>query len=137
MENMSGLLNDVVRLCGAAAGMARRISKAEVMLHNKPEDAWLIIHGNVYEVTKWAAEHPGGPELLWDVAGKDATRDFEDAAHSDAASAQLVSLYCSCTLIVAHILGALASSPARPRNTLHNLHLQLRLSQQRRQPLRS
>lgn len=73
--------------------MARRISKAEVALHNKPEDAWLIIDGNVYDVTKWAAEHPGGPELLWDVAGKDASRDFEDAAHSDAARHQLESLY--------------------------------------------
>lgn len=71
----------------------RRISKEEVALHNKQDDCWLIIDGNVYDVTRWAAEHPGGPELLWDVAGKDASRDFEDAAHSDAATRQLESLY--------------------------------------------
>ena len=73
--------------------MARRITKSEVAQHNTPEDCWLIIDAKVYDVTKWAAEHPGGPDLLWDVAGKDATRDFEDAAHSDVATTQLESLY--------------------------------------------
>lgn len=85
--------------------MARRISKAEVAQHNKPEDAWLIIDGHVYDVTKWAAEHPGGPELLWDVAGKDASRDFEDAAHSDAARHQLDALYGTICLARDLMLG--------------------------------
>ena len=43
------------------------------------QDCWVIIHGVVYDVTAFAAEHPGGPELLTEWAGAAATEAFADA----------------------------------------------------------
>ena len=33
-------------------------------------------------MSKYLEDHPGGPEIILDVAGKDATEDFEDTGHS-------------------------------------------------------
>eukprot|EP00913_Durusdinium_trenchii_P000667 g620.t1 len=44
--------------------------------HNKADDAWIIVDGDVYDVTKFAGVHPGGTQILLEYAGKDATEDF-------------------------------------------------------------
>jgi len=36
----------------------------------------LVIHGKVYDVTKWKAHHPGGAMVLEVLNGKDATDPF-------------------------------------------------------------
>ena len=48
---------------------SRQISLDEVKKHSKPNDAWVIIHGKVYDVTKFLRDHPGGPEILQQHAG--------------------------------------------------------------------
>ena len=50
---------------------------AEVSAHNSSESAWTVIRGNVYDITEYAQEHPGGSKLLLREAGKDATKAFE------------------------------------------------------------
>ncbi|OWF50101.1 cytochrome b5-like [Mizuhopecten yessoensis] len=55
--------------------------EAEVR-NNKDKSTLLIIHDNVYDVTKFLEEHPGGEEVLLEQAGKDATESFEDVGHS-------------------------------------------------------
>ncbi|KAF5560703.1 NADH cytb-reductase [Fusarium napiforme] len=55
----------------------------QVAEHNSPEDAWLIIHGQVYDVTKYLADHPGGADVLTEAAGTDASEDFDNAGHSE------------------------------------------------------
>ena len=67
---------------GEAAGLLRQLTEAEVREHSSIEDCWMIIAGKVYDVTRFADEHPGGPEILWDLGGRDATVDFEDTGHS-------------------------------------------------------
>lgn len=52
------------------------ITREEVAKHNKPDDAWVIVDGSVYDVSKFARLHPGGKEVLLEYAGKDATEDF-------------------------------------------------------------
>ena len=55
----------------------RVISLAEVKRHNKRTDAWTVVHGRVYDLTKFAPEHPGGAHIMYKVAGRDGTRIFD------------------------------------------------------------
>ncbi|XP_058129033.1 cytochrome b5-like isoform X3 [Anopheles coustani] len=60
----------------------KQYSIADVASHNKPNDLWMIIHDKVYDVTKFLQEHPGGEEVLIEVAGKEASSEFDDVGHS-------------------------------------------------------
>ncbi|OSX75999.1 hypothetical protein BU14_0212s0019 [Porphyra umbilicalis] len=62
---------------------------AEVAKHASSRDCWLVISGGVYDVTSYLAEHPGGEDVMLDMAGKDATNEFEDVGHSPDAVEQL------------------------------------------------
>ena len=55
---------------------------AEVRQHNRPNDAWLVMDGLVYDVTQWQHSHPGGHYILLSHAGKDVTREFNSLSHS-------------------------------------------------------
>lgn len=61
---------------------AKLFTREELKSRNSREDAILIIHNGVYDVTKFLDEHPGGEEVLLELAGKDATEPFEDVSHS-------------------------------------------------------
>jgi hypothetical protein len=41
----------------------------EVETHGDPKDCWLIIHGKVYDVTKFLEHHPGGDDVLLSATG--------------------------------------------------------------------
>lgn len=45
----------------------------DVAKHTSRQDGWLVIDGNVYDVTNWAKKHPGGSRILFHYAGQDAT----------------------------------------------------------------
>jgi len=53
-----------------------------VKKHNTVQDCWVILHGKVYDVTKYLPLHPGGKQLIFRSAGKDITDDFEGMFHS-------------------------------------------------------
>ncbi|NWH98030.1 CYB5B protein, partial [Tichodroma muraria] len=65
----------------------------EVAKRNSSREAWLVIHGRVYDVTRFLAEHPGGEEVLLEQAGRDATESFEDVGHSTDAREMLKQYY--------------------------------------------
>lgn len=56
--------------------MSKTISPSELSAHNKPEDLWVKVDENVYDLTGFIDEHPGGAKILKRVAGKDATKQF-------------------------------------------------------------
>ncbi|KAK3695726.1 hypothetical protein B0T22DRAFT_488985 [Podospora appendiculata] len=70
--------------------MEATYSLAEVRQHNKADDIWLVLHNKVYDVSTYLEDHPGGSAILRDVAGKDATIEFEDVGHSQEATDELV-----------------------------------------------
>ncbi|PPD78313.1 hypothetical protein GOBAR_DD24767 [Gossypium barbadense] len=93
-------------------GEGKVYTLAEFSQHNNAKDCWLLIGGkigeltvqilfsimdsvgcNVYNVTKFLEDHPGGDEVLLSASGKDATDDFEDVGHSSSARAMLDELY--------------------------------------------
>ncbi|EJT45212.1 fumarate reductase (NADH) [Trichosporon asahii var. asahii CBS 2479] len=49
----------------------------EVAQHNKENDLWVIIDGQVLDVTEFLPDHPGGVKAIMLYAGKDATEEFE------------------------------------------------------------
>ncbi|KAK2060124.1 oxidoreductase NAD-binding domain-containing protein [Colletotrichum caudatum] len=55
----------------------------EVAAHREANDCWMVIHGNVYDVTKYVHDHPGGAEVLIEAAGVDASEAFDNAGHSE------------------------------------------------------
>ena len=61
----------------------------EIEKHNKDNDAWFIVHGQVYDGTKFLKEHPGGAESIIMASGADTTEDFM-AIHSETSKAMLV-----------------------------------------------
>ncbi|KAJ9151153.1 hypothetical protein NKR23_g3058 [Pleurostoma richardsiae] len=64
----------------------------DVAEHNTKKDIYLVVHEKVYDITKFVDEHPGGEEVLLDVAGQDASEAFEDVGHSDEARETLEQL---------------------------------------------
>lgn len=56
----------------------------EIQRHVTPESLWIVLEGEVYDVTAWAARHPGGLSTLLEHAGQDATQAFARAGHSAA-----------------------------------------------------
>ncbi|CAK1585287.1 unnamed protein product [Parnassius mnemosyne] len=62
--------------------MVREISIEEVRKHRDSKSVWIIIHNDVYDVTNFLEEHPGGEDSLLGVAGQDGTQSFEDVGHS-------------------------------------------------------
>lgn len=53
------------------------ISGKEVSKHNDRDSCWIIVHGNVYDVTGFLDEHPGGSNIILKYAGKDATEEYD------------------------------------------------------------
>uniref|UniRef100_A0A2I3MXH2 Cytochrome b5 type B n=6 Tax=Cercopithecidae TaxID=9527 RepID=A0A2I3MXH2_PAPAN len=65
----------------------------EVAKRNSLKELWLVIHGRVYDVTRFLNEHPGGEEVLLEQAGVDASESFEDVGHSSDAREMLKQYY--------------------------------------------
>ncbi|KAK8195866.1 hypothetical protein M8818_007017 [Zalaria obscura] len=56
--------------------MSGIFSKTDVSSHNKPDSLWIIVDDDVYDLSKFQDEHPGGKKILQRVAGKDASKQF-------------------------------------------------------------
>lgn len=49
---------------------------ADVAKHNTDADCWSSINGNVYNLSAWIAEHPGGERGILRLCGKDGSSAF-------------------------------------------------------------
>merc|ERR1719336_2454042 len=52
-------------------------TKEEVAKHNSKGDCWVILAGQVLNVTNFLSQHPGGELAILTFAGKDATEEFD------------------------------------------------------------
>lgn len=53
--------------------MSQVFTREQVSTKSSAEAAWIVIDSKVYDITKFAAMHPGGELLILEYAGKDAT----------------------------------------------------------------
>lgn len=63
--------------------MSKKFTLEEIKKHKDEKNAWIVIQKNVYDVTKFLNEHPGGKDVLLEQTGKDSTKEFNDVGHSD------------------------------------------------------
>ena len=49
---------------------------ADVAKHSGETSCWSAINGNVYDLTSWIPQHPGGPEAILSICGKDGSDKF-------------------------------------------------------------
>ncbi|PLB39783.1 cytochrome b5 [Aspergillus candidus] len=91
----------------------------DVGAHKSKTDLWVTIHGKVYDVSEYVKDHPGGADVLVDVAGQDATAAYEDVGHSEDAN-EILESFLIGTLKDAveykarQTVRVLQSSPAQP-----------------------
>lgn len=93
---------------------SKMYSMSEVKKHNSPDSTWIIVHGHVYDCTRFLKDHPGGTDSILINAGTDCTEEF-DAIHSDKAK-KLLEEYRIGELITGYTSDSSASSP---NNSVH------------------
>jgi cytochrome b involved in lipid metabolism len=55
---------------------AAGIASTEVAAHNSRETCWSTINGNVYDLTSWIPEHPGGEQAILQLCGTDGSAKY-------------------------------------------------------------
>ncbi len=63
------------------------LTSAEVAKNNNAQSCYTIVNGNVYNLTPWINQHPGGSQAILRICGKDGTALFT-AQHGTNANAQ-------------------------------------------------
>lgn len=56
----------------------------EIRSHNSVNDLWVVVDGYVYDLSRFAHDHPGGLKILSNNGGKDASRLFHKGQHQAA-----------------------------------------------------
>ncbi len=57
---------------------AKTYTQADVATHANAVSCWAAINGKVYDLTKWINQHPGGPDKILGICGKDGSAAFND-----------------------------------------------------------
>jgi cytochrome b involved in lipid metabolism len=60
----------------APIAVDKLISPTELAKHTAPENCWVAIRGNVYDLSAYLPEHPSQPDTLLPWCGKEATEAY-------------------------------------------------------------
>jgi cytochrome b involved in lipid metabolism len=60
-----------------ASSVAKTYTITEVSQHADVQSCWSVVHGNVYDLSSWISQHPGGERAILGMCGKDATDAFD------------------------------------------------------------
>lgn len=52
------------------------ITLTQIAQHNSDASCWSAISGNVYDLTSWIPNHPGGENTIRRICGKDGSSDY-------------------------------------------------------------
>lgn len=71
------------------APTAKTFTFTQVALHKDVSSCYTIVGGQVYNLTQWINEHPGGEEAILELCGADGTAAFTEQ-HGSSKKAQNV-----------------------------------------------
>lgn len=74
---------DATAQAGAGTPGERNYTLDEVRQHDTEQSCWAAIDGQVYDLTAWIPQHPGGAQRIVSICGTDATVAFANQ-HGDA-----------------------------------------------------
>jgi isopentenyl diphosphate isomerase/L-lactate dehydrogenase-like FMN-dependent dehydrogenase len=57
--------------------MSKTFTYQEVQQHRSKDSCWVVLYGNVYDVTSFLPDHPGGSRIILQLAGSDATEEYD------------------------------------------------------------
>lgn len=60
----------------AQTSPGEEIAFSEVEDNDSADSCWAVIDQNVYDLTDWVDDHPGGGDRIENICGTDATGDF-------------------------------------------------------------
>jgi cytochrome b involved in lipid metabolism len=66
---------------------------AKVKENNSPSSCWSVINGNVYDLTKWINQHPGGPSVIRGLCGVDGSASFNGRHRGQGSPADALASY--------------------------------------------
>jgi cytochrome b involved in lipid metabolism len=118
--DLSSLLVGPLSAAGASSGSSSSgalpgtgttvaLTSAEVQKHASATDCWSVIKGEVYDLTAYVKDHPGGANLIRAICGKDGSTSFA-SQHAGAAKPK--------NILAAFALGPLASGSTLPEATV-------------------
>jgi cytochrome b involved in lipid metabolism len=81
--NQDGTTSAPVESISPAAGeqatpapTAKTFTMAQVATHKDATSCYTVVRGNVYDLTSWISQHPGGEKAILGLCGKDGTAAF-------------------------------------------------------------
>ena len=73
--------------------MPKEYSYKDISKHDSKDDCYVVYNYKVYDISSFIKKHPGGKDVLLEYAGKDITKAFDDANHSDDALEKMEKYY--------------------------------------------
>lgn len=86
--NPSASFNQSQNASAVTANLVK-LTPEEIARHKTESDCWMIIEGNVYNLSSFSSGHPGGKQAIVNFCGKDGTTAFKtkggNSSHSQTA----------------------------------------------------
>merc|ERR1712063_162906 len=102
-------MNKAAAAVPAAATGGGGYTMDEVAKHTTKGDCWVVVNGEVLNVTNFLSEHPGGELAILTFAGRDATEEFNMIHPPD-----VIPKYAPDSIIGVVGTAAAAAAPAGP-----------------------
>merc|ERR1719499_2095843 len=74
--NKSGAAAAPAQVAANGVGGGGGYTMEEVAKHTTKQDCWVVVNGEVLDVTSFLSEHPGGELAILTFAGKEASEEF-------------------------------------------------------------
>ncbi|KAI4229361.1 MAG: hypothetical protein L6R36_000902 [Xanthoria steineri] len=96
----------------------RLLSTQQIAEHNNAKDLWIVVDGEVWDLTEFAPEHPGGIGIILQYAGRDASQPYNEIHAPSLLNKTLTSSKLVGTLDTSTISDSWAKPPPQQNPTV-------------------